>query len=122
MISGWRRLCIRNPKPTIPGRFGDWRTHTGSSFTVCLVRTRSSISAWPSNSPHHVSKCRTDSVFAPSFLVLRTELDNADAIGFALDQVLSAPHVVVFCFWSFCLLFLFVGVVSVVFVLLFVFC
>lgn len=25
------------------------------------------------------------------FLVLRTEIDNADAIGFALDQVLSAP-------------------------------
>ena len=30
--------------------------------------------------------------------------------------------VVVFCFWFFCLVFLFVGVVSVVFVLLFVFC
>ncbi len=26
------------------------------------------------------------------FLVLRTDLDNADAIGFALDQVLSAPE------------------------------
>lgn len=25
------------------------------------------------------------------FLVLRTEIDNADAIGFALDQILSAP-------------------------------
>src|SRR3569833_1802106 len=93
MFSGWRRLGIRNPKPTIPGRFGDWRTHTGSSITVGLVRTRSSISAWPSNSPHHVTKSRTDSVFAPSFLVLRTELDNADAIGYALYQVLSASHV-----------------------------
>lgn len=29
------------------------------------------------------------------FLVLRTEIDNADAIGFALDQVLSAPAVAI---------------------------
>lgn len=29
------------------------------------------------------------------FLVLRTEIDNADAIGFALDQVLSAPAVTI---------------------------